>query len=150
VNAETAVDLFAGLFGELPGRRRLSGIWATVDRDRVVGDLGLPAETLPDDPHLGAFVVLVRPAGDDPVAIVEPATEGRLAAVLARHGEGPIGVYIESPVDLDSIASLVARRGLAASAAAVGPFGPSVLVTAGPAAKDHLVLVQRPAGTIGR
>jgi len=147
---DTAVDLFARLFGELPGRRHLAEIWATVDRDRVIADLGLPAETLLDDPHLGAFVSTVRPPGDDPVAIVEPATEGRLAATLARHGEGPIGAYIASPIDFDAVARLGAPRGLSISPIAEGPFGRSVLVTAGPTSRTHLVLVERPAGTIGR
>jgi hypothetical protein len=152
------VDLFGRLFARRaeagasvpPERRTLAVIWATVDRDRALADLGLQAERLADDPLLGASVGLVKPPHGDPVAIVEPSTEGRLAAALARDGEGPIGLYVESPVALDAVAALAASAGLQAGRIAAGPFGASVLVVAERIGGPHLVLVERPAGTIDR
>ena len=143
--------IYERLFGDFRANRRvLAVIWATVDRDRVVADLRLPVEHLADDRSLGASVGLVRPAGQHPVAILEPLTEGRLAATLARDGEGPAGEYIEAPVGLDTIGGAATRAGLAVGRPADGPFGRSVLVLGGPVGGPHLVLVERPAGTIGR
>jgi len=144
--------IYERLFGDdrAEQRRVLAVIWATVDRDRVVADLGLPVESLADDPSLGASVGLVRPAGVNPIAILEPLTEGRLAATLARTGEGPAGEYVEAPVGLDAIRKAATRADLLIGRPADGPFGRSVLVLSGPVGGPHLVLVERPAGTIGR
>ena len=144
--------IYERLFGDnrAEQRRVLAVIWATVDRDRVVADLGVPVEALADDPSLGASVGLVRPAAEHPIAILEPLTEGRLAATLARHGEGSAGEYVEAPVGLDAIRTAAARADLVLGREADGPFGRSVLVLSGPVDGPHLVLVERPAGTIGR
>lgn len=131
-------------------RRVLAVIWATVDRDRVVADLRLPVEFLADDRLLGASVALVRPEDGDPIAILEPLTEGRLAATLSRHGEGLAGEYVEAPVGPDSVTAAAATAGLDIGRSADGPFGRSVIVLGGPVDGPHLVLVERPAGTIGR
>ena len=134
-----------------PERRRvLAVIWATVDSERALANLGSAALPLPDDPFLGASVRLVRPANGDPVAVLEPNTEGRLAATLARNGEGPAGEYVEAPTGLDELGDAAAREGLALSRSAQGPFGRSVLVLSDASAGPHLVLVEGPAGTIGR
>jgi hypothetical protein len=143
--------IYERLFGGFRANRRvLAVIWATVDRDRVVADLQLPVETLADDPSLGASVGLVRPADEHPIAILEPLTEGRLAATLARHGEGPAGEYVESPVGFDALRSAATRADLVLGRPADGPFGRSVIVLGGPVDGPHLVLVGRPAGTIER
>jgi hypothetical protein len=135
----------------LPNERRvLAVIWATVDRDRVLAGLDLAAERLADDPHLGASVTLVRPADGDPIAILEPVTEGRLAATLARHGEGPVGEYVEGPLPLEAIGGAAAAAVLAIGRPADGPFGRSVLVLPSRLGGPLLVLVQPSAGTIGR
>jgi hypothetical protein len=131
-------------------RRVLAVIWATVDRDRVLADLDVAAERLAEDPHLGASVGLVRPADGDPIAILEPVTEGRLAATLARHGEGPAGEYVEAPLPLETIGGAAAAAGLVVSRPADGPFGRSVLVVPSRLGGRLLVLVQPSAGTIGR
>jgi hypothetical protein len=125
-------------------------VWATVDLDRAVDETGLPAEALPDDDLLGAAVRLVRPPGADPIALLEPTTEGRLAATLAKSAEGPAGHYVRAT---DGLASFVARAkatGIGMKQASDGPFGPSALVLAGPATGPHLIIVDRPAGTIDR
>lgn len=124
-------------------------IWATVDLERTLGALGATeAPHLPDDPHLGARVALLRPAGETPVAILEPSTEARLAAWLARHGEGPAGRYvIQAP---DDIAPATSAAGATLSRPADGPFGRSRLVLNGPPGAPFVVLVERRPGTIGR
>jgi hypothetical protein len=131
-------------------RRVLAVIWATVDRDRVLADLDLAAERLAEDPHLGASVTLVRSAEGDPIAILEPITEGRLAATLARNGEGPAGEYVEAPLPLEAIGRAAAAAGLVIGRPADGPFGRSVLVLPSRLGGPLLVLVQPSAGTIGR
>jgi hypothetical protein len=148
----SAARIYGRLFGDILAEQRhvLAVIWATVDRDRVVADLRLPAEPLAEDPILGAHVSLVRPSSGDPIAILEPLTEGRLAATLARHGEGPAGEYVEAPDRLDAVKAAAASANLVLGRPADGPFGRSVLVLAGPVEGPHLVLVERPAGTIGR
>ena len=80
----------------LPAWPVVARIWQTVDVDRTVADLALPAEPIADDEVLGARGVLVRPPEEPPLVIVEPSTEGRLAAALARHGEGDAGTYVAS------------------------------------------------------
>jgi hypothetical protein len=143
--------IYERLFGDSRAERRvLAVMWATVDRDRIVAGLRLPVEPLADDPSLGASVGLVRPAGEHPIAILEPLTEGRLAATLARHGEGPAGEYVEAPVSLDEIWAAATRADLVLGRPVDGPFGRSVLVLSRPVDGPHLVLVARPAGTIGR
>ena len=146
--------LYQRLFGvsddAAAGRAVVAVIWATVDRDRIVAGLGLAADPLPNDQHLGASVVLVRHADGDPIAILEPITEGRLTATLARHGEGPAGEYVESAIALDEIGPLTAASGVLASRPAEGPFGRSVIVPSSPPDGPHLVLVESTAGTIRR
>jgi hypothetical protein len=157
---DTPEQLYGRLFGGAgnggdpgsppAGRRVLAVIWATVDRDRILARLLSTGENLADDPLLGASVTLVRPADGDPIAILEPVTEGRLAASLARHDEGPAGEYVEAPIPLDALGAAATAAGLAVSRAADGPFGRAVLVLSPAVVAPHFVLVERPPGTIGR
>jgi hypothetical protein len=149
--AETPAGLYDRLFGQDAHRRTLAIIWATVDRDRLLAESGWTrTEYLPDDPFLGASVAVVRPATGEVLAVVEPVTEGRLAATLARHGEGPAGEYVEAPIPLDAIGRAATAAGLVVGRSATGPFGRSVIVVSGPVTGPHLILVERPPGTIGR
>jgi hypothetical protein len=125
-------------------------IWATVDADRVIAGGGLPAEALPDDTLLGAAVRLIRPLDGQPIALLEPTTEGPITLTLARHGEGPAGQYVLATGGLRSAVARAAAAGIAIKRSGVGPFGPSALVPGGPAAGPHIVLVADPAGTIDR
>ena len=125
----------------------LAEIWATVEIDRALTDLfrsGPPAGPIAaplDDPLLGARVVVTSVAeGDTPIALAEPSSEGRLAATLARHGEGPAGRYVRSPIDLDALRDLAIAAGLLVSRPAIGPFGPAILVATA-VAGPHLILV---------
>jgi hypothetical protein len=128
----------------------LAVIWATVDFDRVLAGIGLAGEMLPDDPLLGAAVRLVRPPGAEPIALLEPTTEGRIAATLAQSGEGPAGQYFLATGGLAGLVERAAAAGIGIRRAADGPFGPSALVLDRPPAGPHLVLVEGPAGTIDR
>jgi hypothetical protein len=106
--------------------------WATVDVDRAAA--AWPARDrrrLPDDPDLGARAFAIE--GISEVVLLEPITEGRLAASLARFGEGPVVVYVRPP-------SRAATRSSGRDAggevridggARAGPFGPQALVGRG-------------------
>jgi hypothetical protein len=140
---------------------RLAGLgWATVELDRAADELGMwlgdaPEPEAPDatEPLLGARTRL-RSAGGlpgDTVLLLEPSTEGRLAASLARDGEGPAALYLRPAAGLRAWAADARARGVRLSARRVGPLGGSVLVAGGPVAGPHLVIVDtqaaRPSGT---
>jgi hypothetical protein len=128
--------------------------WATVDMERAVrevGDaLGIPADRFvvaPDTRLLGATCRMasgVLPGGAA-VVVLEPATEGRLAATLARLGEGPSATWLVGPED--PAAGEGPAEAIATSAQRDGPLGPERLVLGGPAHGPHRLLV-RPPGTI--
>ena len=136
----------------------LAGIgWATVELERAAADLtsafaraGMPEpEWTPAarDELLGATTWVSRTwwptwSSDDPPAIVllEPDTEGRLAATLARHGEGVGAIYValrpgEPPSRIDA-----ARLGRPSA----GPIGSGRLVLARPTWGPHVVVLDRP------
>lgn len=140
---------------------RLVGIgWATVDVARSASELGARRlDPRPPDEALGAHAARATDFAPDEnpeedrswlsngpeLVLLEPSTEGRIAASLARFGEGPAALYIASPA---------ARAGAATgrpSAPTAGPFGRQHLVVGGPVDGPHLVLVDGDrAGTIGR
>jgi hypothetical protein len=133
----------------LAGLAPVADIVATVDLERALRDLGEVApgsSGVVADPLLGATVVVVDRAGDAdlPIALAEPTTEGRLAATLARHGEGPAGRYVmvADGDSLDSFRRRAAGDGVVLSRVEDGPFGPSVLVLAGAASGPHLIVVE--------
>ncbi len=69
--------------------------WATVDRERTLEVLGTDAVDAGRDAVLGASAARVEGA-DGAVVVLEPVTEGPLAAYLARHGEGVCVLYVEA------------------------------------------------------
>jgi hypothetical protein len=127
--------------------------WATVDADRATAETQADTDfsfvTLPDDEHLGARVrgsLDRRPA----TLVLEPATEGRLAATLVRGGEGPAALYLVAAAGgLERLATAgwaareVATAGLPLGAAGIrpGPLGPAVLLPGGAAWGPHLLVV---------
>jgi hypothetical protein len=130
--------------------------WATVDLDRAEAELdpwlaprgeAVAAHRAHDaDPHLGART-RCRGAGSLPggsLVLAEPSTEGRLAASLARDGEGPCALYLAVPEGLDAWRRGARGRGLLTSTVRPGPLGPSALVVGGGVAGPHLVIVQPP------
>ena len=139
-------------------RSEVAVIWATVDLERVVHDLGLEstrAAAAVDDPLLGGRALLLTEpvpeaagavvgglAGSSRIVLAEPSTEGRLAAFLARHGEGPAGRYVGVALDPASIAHQAATAGISVSRPEVGPFGPGILVLDGRRGRPLLILVE--------
>ncbi len=96
----------AGSGGDRPMRLDAVG-WATVDATRLAAQLG-PSRLIPvgNDDALGAAAFRRHVAGSF-LVLLEPVTEGRLAAALARRGEGPVALYVE--VEPEALASAEAR-----------------------------------------
>jgi hypothetical protein len=154
--AEGAVQsAAAGQADPGPGAVRLRALAiAVVDIDRAVRarEMGLvdpsgdpsPGSLLPDDTLLGARVATTGTLG---VVVAEPVTEGRLAATLARHGEGPAALYLAVPVPTAGTATVL--DGLHASFLALGerprhgagPFGVQLLARTRPPWGPHVLLV---------
>jgi hypothetical protein len=94
-----AARLLTGLaaLGRLvPEGARLVGVgWATVDLERTLAGLPDPWVAGPEteEPSLGARARVVR-TGAVALVVLEPSTEGRLAAALARRGEGIACLYV--------------------------------------------------------
>jgi hypothetical protein len=140
-DAERALAAVAG-----DGAVTEAEIWATVDLERTLAELGIEglaasaAAVARPDPLLGARVLIVPAGPDGPRrAFAEPTTEGRLAATLARHGEGPVGRYVVVG-DLDAARARATAAGIPVSRIEAGPFGPSMLVLIGPVSGPHLIL----------
>jgi hypothetical protein len=85
------------------GPRLLAVGWATVDIERTVRELGghdgAHARPVGDEPLLGATAWRLD-AGGVAILILEPTTEGRLAAALARRGEGICALYLATDGDV--------------------------------------------------
>ena len=139
-----------------PGRpiagRAIALGWATVELERAAvelgAELGIPAERFvgaAETSALGARCRVAREVLPDGMSLVllEPATEGRLAATLARFGEGPAAVWL-AVADLP-VAVAAARVEMSVERA--GPFGAERLILGGPIHGPHRLLVEL-AGTI--
>ena len=126
-------------------RERIAG-WATVELDRAeeevrgaFGELGDPeVSTPPDSRVLGARCRLLRFGDVRSVLLLEPSIEGRLAAGLARHGEGFLARYLL--VDVGGVERARQAR-FTLSSEGRGPFGPERLVIVGPRSGPFLVIV---------
>lgn len=127
------------------GPRSVVTGWATVELDRAQ----LEVAALDPSPHapvveaaradrlLGARCRVLHLAGGHDILLLEPSTEGRLAAALARRGEGPLALYLLA----DPGAPERARRsGFRLSSRGDGPFGPERLVVVGPGYGPFLVI----------
>jgi hypothetical protein len=110
--------------------------WATVELERAEREFGGGFGDAAKDEILGA-TCRIRAN----LVLLEPKTEGPLAATLARHGEGPVAVWFEgdgSPGVIHELRSIQAA----------GPFGPERLVAGSPRFGPHVFLVTRSPGTI--
>ena len=122
--------------------------WATVELDRAAAELAAELGTVPgaflpasDSVVLGARCRVaygVLPGGR-PLAILEPRTEGRLAAALARQGEGPWVTWARSAVKIGRGPSRSRRP---------GPFGPEHMYPGTPTDGPFLLLIGDGPGTI--
>jgi hypothetical protein len=89
-------------------------------------------------------------SGSVALVILEAATEGRLSAALARHGEGPLAAWfaLDAGSDAAMPPSTVPPAGQLAPAARAGPFGPERIAPDGAIRGLHRLLVGDGAGTI--
>jgi hypothetical protein len=130
--------------------------WATVELDRAGAELaralGLRAERFEPAPRSVALGCACRIAtgvllNGGSLALLEPDTEGRLAASLARLGEGPTVAWLCAEEPMTAVEAL-RTAGFSASAERNGPFGPERLIVDGPVHGPHRLLVGPSAGTI--
>jgi hypothetical protein len=122
--------------------------WATVELDRaeneLTADLGLAPAIFIEAPDSGVLGARCRVApetfpGGVALVIVEPSTEGRLSAALARHGEAPLAAWFV----LDG-----GRDAAMAPSTVPGPFGPERIASDGAIHGLRRLLVGVGAGTI--
>ena len=135
-----------------PDLLALAGVaWATVDLDRAADELGpwlLPADDGSidgDEPLLGARTRCRRTTAlpGSVIILAEPSTEGRLAASLARDGEGPCAIYLRSAGGLGAWVERARGRGVAVSERRTGPLGPCVMVPGAATAGPHVIVLGR-------
>jgi GNAT superfamily N-acetyltransferase len=106
-----------------PAGMNLAAIgWSTVDLERAERDLGLAFVDAEPDVILGARSRVATGPLAVPFVLLEPATEGRLAASLARLGEGPVVTWLAGTAPV---------AGRQAGPPMLGPFGEERLA-AGP------------------
>jgi hypothetical protein len=120
--------------------------WATIEHERAARELahllgpGATFEGAPSSVILGARC-LVGPAADSlglRIVLLEPDTEGRLAATLARAGEGWAAMWTVDEAVATRPGTGVPRR----SAARPGPFGDERLLLGGPVAGPHRLFIE--------
>ena len=133
----------------------LAGIgWATVELERAAREVGtalgiapgawVPA---PRDAVLGAraWSVLVPVDAGPTIVLLEPDTEGRLAATLVRFAEGVAAVYLRDQVVGDSASGFgPAATDIGASTVAQSALGPARLIPGAPAWGPHALLLEPP------
>ena len=132
--------------------------WCTVDLERAELELDpwlgprpqgpptgveLDADGLLADEHLGARALLREGAGlpGDWMVLLEPYTEGRTAASLARDGEGPCALYLRPAAGLDAWLDAARDGGVTASGHRDGPFGAQVLLAGSPSG-PHVIVTE--------
>jgi hypothetical protein len=149
----TLIEALGRIAGDHPGAAPFALGWATVELDRAeraftetFGASAHAAIQAPDDRLLGAFcrILALDPPGLTYVVLLEPSTEGRLTATLARHGEGPAAAWL-APVPLDDPAATSSRP---SGSVGAGPFGPQILLPGDPITGPHRLLVPAGPGTI--
>jgi hypothetical protein len=136
---------------------------ATLDLDeaeqRARATVALRAVTgAADDLLLGARCRIVLVEEGPSLVLLEPITEGRLAASLARYGQEPVVSYMTTLVAGEDVVRPAGVAAIRLSPPTPGPLGVSRLVLGGPAWGPHVVLVESaavgavapPAATIER
>jgi hypothetical protein len=132
--------------------------WCTVELERAEHELdpwigprppgpaagvAADADGLVHDEHLGARARLREGAGLPGawMVLLEPSTEGRAAASLARDGEGPCALYLRPGAGLDAWLAAARAGGITVGARRDGPFGSQVLLAGSPAG-PHVILTE--------
>ena len=120
------------------GLRLLATGIATIDTERAATERGGEVRGLRPDTLLGARVALAATSG---WVLLEPSREGRLAATLARNGEGPAALYLGTPeAMLEAAVQAVEELGMHPRRGE-GPFGPQILAWSRPPWGPHILLV---------
>jgi hypothetical protein len=154
VSETTAVGRLANAERRLDGlgvRLKVIGTGlATVDLDqgeeRARATVAYRAVTgAPDDLLLGARCRIVTVEKGPSLILLEPITEGRLAASLARYGQEPVVSYMITLVPGEDVVRPAAAAGIRLSPPTPGPLGLSRLVLGGPAWGPHVILVESAA-----
>lgn len=128
-------QLLAGIvaLSGLSAPPRLAGIgWSTVDIERTAADLGATdLRVVEQDDLLGARAWR---ASGGPVALVllEPITEGRLTASLARRGEGIVALYLRSDEPLGGALRRTAMGGQGRVVSDGRSWGPFLILVGEP------------------
>jgi hypothetical protein len=92
------LERFADRIGLAPRESVVAVGLATVDLDRAAATFGeWPFWPAPGDALLGARGRATTLASGRTLLLLQPSTEGRLAAFLARHGEGLAALYLARP-----------------------------------------------------
>ena len=121
--------------------------WATVELDRAASelarDLGVSTDTFVDARDSLTLGARCRVAADVlpgslVLVLLEPSTEGRLAATLARFGEGPAVTWYKAEAGID----------VETSGARPGPLGSERLVVGDPVRGPYRLLIGPETGTI--
>ena len=135
---------------ELAGYPVVALGWATVDLEGILARLEAEGEMgrfvpAPRDELLGARAVVHRPEDgeDEPISILlEPDTEGPIAAALARRGEGLAAIWFrrgaQAPDVRDAPDEATRRFGRTAG----GPLGPARLLHGGEPWGPHVLLLE--------
>lgn len=122
---------------------RLAAIgWGTVETERAQRELAhviggsVDWDVLPRDALLGARAARARlePMRSPALLLLEPDTEGRLAASLARHGEGVVAAYVRA-------GAAAPRRNALVSGSAVSALGPAHLLSRGLLGSPSIVVL---------
>jgi len=126
----------------LVGARALLGRPDVAGRDATGADVAGPDVARPDVSGGGASGAgVAQPGLPITMVLLDPDTEGRLAAALARHAEGPAAIYVGMSGALAAgVRIRLARLGVRVSAGP-GPFGPQMALTWAPASGPTLVIV---------
>jgi hypothetical protein len=142
------------------GDARLHALgWATVDLERAAdeleADLGLPVRSFADADGSMALGARCRIASGDLVGVValvllEPSTEGRLAAWLARFGEGVAVAWYAAGVGSEPGHGRGPGPVPGPGSPGRGPFGMEWRVQDAPTGGLLRFLVEPEPGTIGR
>jgi hypothetical protein len=143
--SEARHRLEAALPGQAVAARPVAIGWVTVETERAERELteafGAALGAFVDAPNDLILGAKCRTAAGGPagiLAILEPATEGRLAETLARLGEGPAIVWF----------TVEAPSGDRTAAPSAGPFGRERLVDRHVRDGRHVLLLEGEPGTI--
>jgi hypothetical protein len=127
--------------------------FATVDTERAATERGWRLRPAEPDRILGADANFV--IDPERVLLLEPHTEGRVAASLARWGEGPAALYLAAASGIEGARDASRARGGRVTTISSGPFGREFVILGPRIWGPHIVLVESDAmppgaGTIDR